>query len=231
MKNKTILNLIIILGIILGGFYLISKTSNQSNDVNNTNEIATTTESTLSDTSDWETCRNEEYGYEFKYPNGWRMYETRFENNELVFKDTKKCMSNYVIIDNTDPKKNTPSPFFSIRILSKDELENSNYANITSVYEYQEIRDSYLQNPSSKISAEITIDNEKTLLFYGEPETSEGLSYKQLEEIRSLTPEMRIERFGLNAIFFHKRNIFTIETENLPLEILDIIFSTFKFID
>jgi len=228
MKNL----IIIVIILLICGIIIFKYTNNKNLQIDtDTTETATTTEITLLDTSDWETCRNEGYGYEFKYPNGWRMYETQSENNELVFKDTKKCTSNYVIIDDADLKKTTPSPFLSIRILSKDELENSNYANITSVYDYQEIRDSYLQNPSSKISAETIIDNEKVLLFYGEPETSEGLSYEQLEEIRRLTPEVRIEKFGLNTIFFHKGSIFTIETENLSLEALNTIFSTFKFID
>ncbi len=72
MKNKIIITIIIILGIVLVAFSLFSMSDNQ---INGTNETATTTESALLDTSGWQTCRNEEYGYEFKYPKDWYIYE------------------------------------------------------------------------------------------------------------------------------------------------------------
>ncbi|MDD2935099.1 MAG: hypothetical protein PHX25_01350 [Candidatus Pacebacteria bacterium] len=102
MKNKLILISIIVLGIILGGFYLISKTGNQSDDVNNTNEIATTTEQTLLDTSDWETCRNDEYGYEFKYPKDWYIYErmvgTQVEVESSSVTEIDSCQGKLLVL-------------------------------------------------------------------------------------------------------------------------------------
>jgi len=79
MKNKTILSLIIILGIILGGFYLASKTDNQSD---NTSETATTTESMLLDTSDWKIYHNEKYGFEIKHPENFEIKDRLNSNND-----------------------------------------------------------------------------------------------------------------------------------------------------
>jgi hypothetical protein len=74
MKNKK--NLIIIGLLLVCGFIVFKYSDNVNEQINtNTTDTTTTTETTLLDTSDWETCRNEEYGYEFKYPKDWYIYE------------------------------------------------------------------------------------------------------------------------------------------------------------
>ncbi|MBU1557566.1 hypothetical protein KKC45_01235 [Patescibacteria group bacterium] len=103
MKNKIILSSIVILGIILSGFYLSSKTKNQSVD---TGETATITEQTLLDTSDWETCRNEEYGYEFKYPKNWYMYQFISGSESGVAKDISTCRGDRVVISKNPSVRN-----------------------------------------------------------------------------------------------------------------------------
>ena len=67
MKNNK--NLIIIIGILLICGITIFKYINNKNSQIDTGTTETTPESVLLDTSGWETCRNEEYGYEFKYRN------------------------------------------------------------------------------------------------------------------------------------------------------------------
>ncbi|MFA6215152.1 MAG: hypothetical protein WC768_01115 [Patescibacteria group bacterium] len=54
---------------------------NQAVNQNLNTNIATTTEEI--DISDWKTYRNEEYGFEFKYPEDWKIQEKFFQTNEL----------------------------------------------------------------------------------------------------------------------------------------------------
>lgn len=43
--------------------------------------------------ANWSMCRNEKYGYEFKYPKGWYIYEHVFDNSEMggYLKETTIC--------------------------------------------------------------------------------------------------------------------------------------------
>jgi len=51
---------------------------------------AATTSTALS-TSDWLTCRNEKYGYEFKYPKGWYMYKYEVADGEGYATEVPTC--------------------------------------------------------------------------------------------------------------------------------------------
>jgi len=67
------------------------------------NHVASSTPETI-DTSDWKTYRNEEYGFEFKYPEGWNIYSQTFKNgvHSIGFSynefDYKEPLTNQVIL-------------------------------------------------------------------------------------------------------------------------------------
>lgn len=50
--------------------------------------------------ANWSVCRNEKYGYEFKYPNGWYVYEHIFNNSEIggYLKKTTVCEGSSVTL-------------------------------------------------------------------------------------------------------------------------------------
>ena len=62
---------------------------NQNKNVNINTNTATTTAATSTaeiDTSGWKTYRNEEYGFEFKYPEDWTIINNDFRKN-ISFND------------------------------------------------------------------------------------------------------------------------------------------------
>ncbi len=75
-KKLTILVLIASLGLVVSGCVKKPVTNTNTNQPTNTNQVGEV------DTSDWQTYRNEEYGFEFKYPekyqitNGYSVWDT-----------------------------------------------------------------------------------------------------------------------------------------------------------
>ena len=99
MKNNK--NLIIIIGILLICGITIFKYINNKNSQIDTGTTETTPESVLLDTSGWETCRNEEYGYEFKYPSNWYMYnsdESYGKESPIIVREGENCVGGYLFI-------------------------------------------------------------------------------------------------------------------------------------
>ncbi|MGB0757202.1 MAG: PsbP-related protein [Patescibacteria group bacterium] len=74
MNKKNIIVIISILGILLiGGSVWYVQKNNQPDNEDHTTQAPQEGELIASDidTSDWQTYRNEEYGFEFMYPEGW----------------------------------------------------------------------------------------------------------------------------------------------------------------
>jgi len=203
MKNTTILNLIIILGIVLSGFYLISKSNNQSDDVNNTNEIAITTELISLDTSDWQTCRNEEYGYEFKYPKDWYIYErmvgTEVEVESSYVTEIDSCQGKLIVLSQEPSVRGGwYPPTISVSVFD-DNWENS--------------LEEYLQKFDTEILPVVVTKNE----------TVDGI--KIIKYTRQRSPYA--------ILLYKKRVIgMTVTTEDKKQnEFLNKVLSAFKFID
>jgi len=78
-KKLTILLLIVSLGLAVSGCFkkpVEPVNQNQNTSTNQAGEI---------DTSDWKTYRNEEYGFEFKYPEGWEVKINSDEQKITIF--------------------------------------------------------------------------------------------------------------------------------------------------
>jgi hypothetical protein len=85
---KTLLAVVIFTGIgtiIIGGGYLIGDCYKGGVD-NKIEKEEIKDEKTIQDeTADWETYRNEEYGFEFQYPKGWgEIWENKYKDKYLV---------------------------------------------------------------------------------------------------------------------------------------------------
>ncbi|MBT4447594.1 MAG: hypothetical protein HOD06_02530 [Candidatus Komeilibacteria bacterium] len=81
--KKNLIILIIIILIILGGYWYFNNQSTEPEIVDNTN-----TNKDQIDVSDWQAYRNEELGFEFKYPSNW---EYRINNDGFIYlKDSNK---------------------------------------------------------------------------------------------------------------------------------------------
>ncbi len=203
MKNKTILNLIIILGIILGGFYLSSKIDTQNNDINGT---TTTTEQILLDTSDWLICRNEEYGYEFKYPKNWYLYnseESYNKNTPMMDKEGTKCVGSYLFVSSKKigDSREEQKQVFSIDVSNQERLSRTIYSNSKNLEDYW--------SKATPKFRETHIIEKKTVL--GDSEVWQEKKTK-----------------GYTLWSFNKGSLFVIRMEETKS--INTVISTFKFI-
>ena len=68
--------------VLLGGIFLVWSKRIESEPLQPAEEVAETPTTESLDTSDWKTYRNEEYGFEIRYPDDWEMRENTGQNSD-----------------------------------------------------------------------------------------------------------------------------------------------------
>lgn len=177
----------------------------------------------------WDVCRNEKYGYEFKYPKGWRIYQANHGTQKFEF-NIKTCTSSNVIVDHSPSSGNIPSPFFRIVVSTKDDWQFAPFVGIKSLDEYF-LKSPSTEFPASRASKKLVISGEKALLFILEPEVGDGGNPELMKKIRAMTPDMRVESYGALIVFFHDGSIFNIDVNGITIELLETMLDNFKFIN
>ena len=213
MKNK--IKIIILLAVILVvSIAVISKNFNKDDEnivpvFETPKEDDSTADNGLSaiDISDeaiagWDTCRNEEYGYEFKYPKGWYMYKVSVKYEVLDYLKISTCEGQFITIS---PEENLTTLYFQDHPSGIEVRMHTNNEN-NSLKEY--LRRFHTDNRSQRLTIlkEESVNKAKIIWydFYGFTE----------------------------VMFSHKDNLFNIRVRprNQP-DFLNAILSTLKFID
>ena len=83
------------------------------------------------DTSTWKTCRNEKYGYVFKYPTEWNLYRMK-DGGESVITDS--CEDLLVRIGDGNPDREAPA--ITIRVDTPQEYTGDIHEDIERIKQY-----------------------------------------------------------------------------------------------
>ncbi len=119
-----------------------------------------TTEFNPSETADWQTYRNEEYGFEFKYPADWRDCEK--EKNKIgqhIMADSVACFFDPLVIGHSDLDPSLGG-FITVTVSPQPDLF-SQYPNISSLRNY--FRNLPVYNYDGELSPSITPSEGQTI--------------------------------------------------------------------
>ena len=155
----------------------------------------------------WDTCRNEKYGYEFKYPKGWYVYSDMPDKAqpELV----NSCAGTNIIILRK-PFGEVDNPKIGLRVLTQDWTKSvEEYFNEEV---YKEPTPYSIDYYRAKILKQGKLDGREWLIYSGR--------YANSLLIRDKTTIFILYAF----------NGYTEQKTGLPT-LLNAVFSTFKFID
>ncbi len=202
MNRKLIVAIVLLIAVATGfAVYLSQKHRGpETPAIQKPEETATSTEEI--DTSGWKICRNEEYGWEIKYPPEWFVYgEGSASKYTPSFIRTTECIGKGVMISSYNVDEDSPtkkSNSINIRIDTPQDLRGTVHEGKTKIEEF-------FQNASEL--KEVILDKEKFL------------DYTPIDEIDTVM-----------LLGIHKQNRVAI-TGKMPRTLFDAILSTFKFLD
>lgn len=207
MNRKLIIALILFVAVAAGFAMYLSQKSKEPEQPVVQNEVQ------LVPTDNWKTCRNDEYGWEIKYPAEWFVYGegSRGKDTPIIQRETE-CIGSDVSISSFTPKEFTKYPSKSIglgfHVSNQERLSTTIYAGSKSLDEY------FGKNP--KILEAHSIVKETIIL--GE----RAVWLQEKNEIESTKPRL---------MFFHNEKLFEIFGTNTSPELFDELLLTFKFLD
>lgn len=103
---------VILIGVIMGGYYLWQKNIENKSSINDLTELtqlptieASETPNEIKNDSDWVTYTNDNFGYSISYPKEFKLSDSCYDNQTKKFKDYPESPKALVIIDrNMDDK-------------------------------------------------------------------------------------------------------------------------------
>lgn len=179
----------------------------------------------------WKTCRNEEYGYEFKYPSEWYMYsfpesyatntqESNYEEKPWsIGKPAENCSGRIVRITvepiHSDSTEITGYSFDFLNMTTQETIDEVYVSNLKEI-----IHNNRMIDPNSgqtvKIMKVFNIDGEKAIL-------RGGFYVKNKTDIPNYEQLMFVDK--------NKKRLATISgSDPLINEITETILSTFRFL-
>lgn len=166
----------LVVNILIIGYFLYFQ-NKQNPTLKTQNLIATTT---IDQFADWKTYRNEEYGFEFKYPEN---YEASFDNNNLYFRIDK--------IEIKNEKEEIKSDKFFIEMVWGDDIDYLPYIdkykedNLNGYKTYQGLRIDSNFSPYSGYDTYIIKKPDEVWLIAASFNTSEIETQKLINQILS----------------------------------------------
>lgn len=212
--RKSIFTIIIILGIVIvSGLYVLREQKQalpeKLNSTSSPSISLETIDISASAIANWSTCRNEKYGYEFKYPKGWYVYGSYSRNPPQVINATL-CEGGMIVrVSSTGPTNqyNPTKQEFSIMAEDQTDLQGQPCEDVHSI---DECRKRALRVTPSILPVE------KETMVDGEITQWTG-------DIKNGTE--------IAAEFFHKGTVFGSHSQKLGYQFHNVILSTFRFID
>lgn len=158
--------------------------------------------------ANWSVCRNEKYGYEFKYPKGWYVYGSYSRNPPQVVGATLCERGMIIRISPTEPNTRYDPTKQEFSIMAEDQTDLQGQP-CEDVHSIDECRKRALRVTPSILPVE------KETMVDGEITQWTG-------DIKNGT--------GIAAEFFHKGTVFGSHSQKLGYQFHNAILSTFKFI-
>lgn len=160
--------------------------------------------------AEWDVCRNEKYGYEFKYPKGWYVYGSYTRNPPQVTGKTLCEQGMGIHVSSTGPntRHEPQKKVFFIFAENQTDLIGTLSEGVQSIEEYR--------NSALKVTPSILPVSKKTITA---------------GEVTLWTVNINNNLLAMTAEFFHKGTVYTSHSELLDYEVHSAILSTFIFID
>lgn len=184
-------------------------------------------------TEGWKVCKNEVYGYEFRYPNTWKMKQYKNINNKLIKTELNDCSEAEVsfrpivfyssqsfqipplsFTDDQGNKITECSPAFQFSISSSKELSYSGKLDDDYVMEH-----GFLM-PNPPFSKIYSIGGSH---FFTTVETTKYFDLK--EQTPCVLPEI------LSVAAYNSKDLIYLKSNGIDLSVIESLLSTFTFVN